>query len=75
MARSSPPGWFGESWQEYKELVAALSPVLLRDLLFHRNFERILLAYAVIGGGAAGALFALIVTGHPWIVEILSWLP
>ena len=74
MARSSPPGWFGQSWREYKELVAALSPVPLRDLLSHRHFERVCLAYAVIGGGAAGAVFALVVTGHPLVGEVLSWL-
>ena len=74
MALSSPPGWFGQSWREYKELVAALSPVPLRDLLFHRHFDRVCLAYAVIGGGAAGAVFALVVTGHPLVGEVLSWL-
>ena len=75
MARSSPPGWLGESWREYKELVASLSPVPLRGLLFHRRFERILLAYAVAGGIAAAAMLYLAATGHPWIAEIQSLLP
>ncbi len=73
MARSSPPGWLGESWREYKELVAALSPAALRGLLFHRHFEHIMLAYAVVGGGAAATVLYLVATGHPWIAEIQSW--
>lgn len=75
MARSSPPGWLRDSWREYKELVAALSPVPLRGLLFHRRFERIMLAYAVIGGSAAAAVLYFVATGHPWIAEIQSLLP
>ena len=75
MARSSPPGWFGESWREYKELVAALSRVPLRDLLFHRNFERACLAYAVVGGIAVATVLYFVATGHPWIAEIRSVLP
>ena len=75
MAQSSPPGWLGESWREYKELVASLSPAALRHLLFHRHFERILLAYAVVGVGAAAAVVYLAATGHPWITEIQSLLP
>ena len=75
MTRSSPPGWLGESWREYKELVATLSPVPLRGLLFHRHCERIMLAYAVIGGGIAATVLYLVATGHPWIAEVRSWLP
>ena len=74
MVRSSPPSWLSESWREYKELVAALSPVPLRNLLFHRHFDRACLGYAILGGGAAGAVFALVVTGHPLVGEVLSWL-
>ena len=75
MDRPSRPGWLGESWREYKELVAALSPVPLRGMLFHRHFERVCLAYAVAGGAAAGAVLYLVATGHPWIAEVRAWLP
>ena len=75
MARPPPRGWLGESWQEYKELVAALSPVPLRPLLFHRHFERVCLAYAVLGVSAAAIVLYLVATGHPWIAETQSLLP
>ena len=75
MARSSPSGWLSESWREYKELVASLSPVPLRGLLFHRHCERIMLACAVIGGSLAATLLYLAGTGHPWIAEFQAWLP